>query len=776
MDEEEHVLSNIVDIMDNNEYTTNDTANNYNNSSGNNFAFTVNHNISVNTESSDCEYTDTSCSSNEITTSMVSKFRDANVQDVYFALLALFVTHSPSELLFSNIIRIVNVLINNETEKIPIKLDQFLNRINLSPKPVRHYYCNQLRCNNKYIGITVKQCPSCKKLPNVQSYFLYNSITTYLKDLLENCDLDKYLSIDQCNNIEDSYTDIKCGSEFKRTQNSNPGCIQLLLNIDGVPLHSTTSKTVYPVTVTPINYPYAIRHKRILCNTLWSDIYKPNFNELLKPFISEMLTLGSVGMYWMKNNEIKHTKVFLTLVTADSVARAPLQGIQQFNGKQGCPSCLIVTTPLRANNALHRYYKYIGNPIPRNAIDTIRDAEKASISKRPVNGVTGLSPFHNLPSFDLINGVVIDSMHAVFHGVFKDILGRTIKIMSKHNLTTFNFRLQNVQLPQEIPRTLRTIADFSKGNWRASELRTVTYLCPILFRGLLPALHYDNFVLFSTAMYYLHSSVINKDDLPKIHRQIQRFSRQLHRIYNDNSVFTHNVHLLLHLVEKVKLAGPLQTHSCDDFERLFGTMLHVQHGSRGASNQILRYFNLKHAIAKHSQLQIRNESINYICNRLLHNCYSNKVYFIDHLTTVTGKQNELELVQTIPGSTVKVTFVVQCFPKCIYNYQVFKTFESCKTNKRIDCYFHCNNKFYLILYIVKSSNTVFFLCNRLVVHRMRSLITTSQLELKYPLCKIRNILKPIKRINLSDSIRKCCLIRLNNDVFLLPSPAQTHRS
>jgi hypothetical protein len=139
----------------------------------------------------------------------------------------------------------------------------------------------------------------------------------------------------------------------------------------------------------------------------------------------------------------------------------------------------------------------------------------------------------DLPLFDVINGFAIDSMHAVFHGVFKDLLQRITKSFSSAKSADFDGRLSNVHLPHEVSRTMRSLADFSRGNWRVTELRTAAYLAPILFRGLLPRRQYDNIVLFSTAMYCLHSASISAADLQKCQRQIQRFCRRLPGLYKD---------------------------------------------------------------------------------------------------------------------------------------------------------------------------------------------------------------------------------------------------
>ena len=310
---------------------------------------------------------------------MRTSYTSSKLRDVYLALLALFVAHIPNELLFANVIRIINILIPDEDEHLPVKLNQFLARCNVQAQPKKLYYCNTLSCKLSYIGTADNRCTFCGKLPAKSSYFLYNSITDYIHSLLTDSDLRYYLNYatDRTQEREPAYRDPRDGSEFQRIQSRSPGSIQLLLNADGVPLYKTTSYSLHPITVCPLNYPLIIRRKRLHCCILWNDKVKPNYSELFKPFIEEMTHLGTEGLVWINDNTITRTKVFLTLITADSVARAPLQQIQQFNGKYGCPVCVTPSTPLNKSNALHRIYNYRTQPVLRTSTDTLHIGKSA---------------------------------------------------------------------------------------------------------------------------------------------------------------------------------------------------------------------------------------------------------------------------------------------------------------------------------------------------------------------------------------------------------------
>ena len=401
-------------------------------------------------------------------------------------------------------------------------------------------------------------------------------------------------------------------------------------------------------------------------------------------------------------------------------------------------------------------------------------------SKTATIGVTGISPLASLPHFDVINGFAIDSMHAVFHGVFKDLLHRTIRILPATKVNELNSRIASIKVPQEVSRTVRPLNEFTRGNWRASELRTVAYLAPLLLRGLIPSLQYDSMVLFVTAMYFLHSAVVSADDLPKCQRQIQRFCRHLSTVYNDKSVYTYNLHLLLHLTDKVKQAGPLHTHSCDEFEMLFAKMLSVQHGSRGAPDQIMRYFSVRSALDKTSlQHSVSNNQLSELCGRITLKYYTKHIKFLDTNTSLLGQcftKNLHRLSADCNSNANDSSYIAECYKKCVYFGNIYKVHSLCTNTVRVDCYLYLKRKFYLLLDIALYKKQVYFICNRISVNQVCSIHSNSQLELRYPLCKVHSVKPTLLSVKLTQRVAKCCTVKLDNELYLLPLPTGQHRS
>lgn len=307
------------------------------------------------------------------------------IRDVYFALLTFYISFAPSEQLFSAIVRIVNILIKHLShEQFPVKVDQFLQRVVTTGTAEKHFYCGKPECEAKYCGKASAKCSVCHRKPDKKSFFLYSSVETYLRQVLEFGDLSRYLEDQVTHN---SYSDCRDGTEFRRIQAAHPNSIQLMLHVDGVPLYRTSAVSLLPATVSIINYPITDRYNRQWTCALWCDRLKPNFAEFLTPFVNELVTLGTRGMQWTLDGVQRQTKVFLTLVTADAIARAPLQQLQQHNGRYGCPACITPSLAVRDDQPLHRYYPIRMEPTLRTSQSTLEIGTLCQVSKTKQSGI-----------------------------------------------------------------------------------------------------------------------------------------------------------------------------------------------------------------------------------------------------------------------------------------------------------------------------------------------------------------------------------------------------
>jgi len=103
-----------------------------------------------------------------------------------------------------------------------------------------------------------------------------------------------------------------------------------------------------------------------------------------------------------------------------------------------------------------------------------------------VCGIKAPSPLLQLPSFDIVNGIAIDSMHCVYLGVVKQLIG--LWFNSKHSgqrwycgnrVEMVDKRLLEIKPPSvitRIPRSIQHHVKFWKGN-QLNYLVLLTQLC-----------------------------------------------------------------------------------------------------------------------------------------------------------------------------------------------------------------------------------------------------------------------------------------------------------
>ena len=83
-----------------------------------------------------------------------------------------------------------------------------------------------------------------------------------------------------------------------------------------------------------------VRIKELILLSLGFGKDKPKMNVFLVPFVDKMNTLATLGVQYKKNNKEIDIKVVTKIYCSDSVARAAVQGFDQFNKLYKCNQCL----------------------------------------------------------------------------------------------------------------------------------------------------------------------------------------------------------------------------------------------------------------------------------------------------------------------------------------------------------------------------------------------------------------------------------------------------
>lgn len=366
--------------------------------------------------------------------------------------------------------------------------------------------------------------------------------------------------------------------------------LALSIFTDGIPLFKSSTISLWPVYLIVNNLPPLIRtysENVILC-ALWCGPGKPPVHDLLMPVMDMMKNLLTVGITMHTPDGMKTIRGKLMVGVFDLPAKAIVLNTKQFNGQYGCSTCLHPGERL-PNGA--RVYPPQTNIQQRTNLSMIADAKAAEQSGCPENGVKGLSVLTDM--MDLVNGVPVDYMHAVFEGVTRWLLRAWVDSSNCHkpfyigkHVTAIDSALLRQHPPREFSRPPRAIKTHMK-YWKASELRSwlLFYSLPLL-HGYLPPLYLHHYSLLVCSMHIFLRSFIS----PAVHvaaaEMIHDFVELLPELYGIQSS-TANSHALTHIPAFVKLWGPLWTHSAFGFESKNGHIKNLFHGNTCVTDQLV---------------------------------------------------------------------------------------------------------------------------------------------------------------------------------------------
>ncbi|XP_051173416.1 uncharacterized protein LOC127289493 [Leptopilina boulardi] len=107
----------------------------------------------------------------------------------------------------------------------------------------------------------------------------------------------------------------------------------------------------------------------------------------LEPFVDHMNIISSNGVECTINETKLNIKIYPLVCCVDSVARAPVQGFIQFNGRFGCSQCLhpgewTRSDPNKPRSGSIKYPLMDEIPKERNATGTVNHIKKAVEKKK----------------------------------------------------------------------------------------------------------------------------------------------------------------------------------------------------------------------------------------------------------------------------------------------------------------------------------------------------------------------------------------------------------
>ncbi|XP_031356986.1 uncharacterized protein LOC116180936 [Photinus pyralis] len=359
-------------------------------------------------------------------------------------------------------------------------------------------------------------------------------------------------------------------------KNQYPTEVNLLINIDGLPLSKSSAIQFWP----------------ILCAILSSEFYTTPFpigifegntkpddvNQFLKKFVDETNTILQSSIIL----DHKTIVVKLHAIVCDAPAKAYVCGIKNHTGYFGCPKCIqqgefienrVVFTETSSSERTDASFK--------NRIHPEHHRETTALEKLPIG---------------MVSQVGLDYMHLVCLGVMKRLLQFWVKgklnIRLKPNkLEEASSKLISMRayITLEFARQPRSLNEIDR--WKATEFRQfLLYTGPIVMNNILSVKTYRHFMCLSVAIRILCDGNSDTDLIDYAHNLLLYFVRKYGNMYGLHYL-SYNVHNLIHLAQDVKRLGQLENFSGFKFENYL--------------------YNLKR------KLHISGRPLEQICNRII---------------------------------------------------------------------------------------------------------------------------------------------------------------
>ncbi|XP_058801725.1 uncharacterized protein LOC131670273 isoform X1 [Phymastichus coffea] len=317
-------------------------------------------------------------------------------------------------------------------------------------------------------------------------------------------------------------------------------------------------------------------------------------NMFLEPFVNRMNVFSDEGITCNIRGTLHTIYVYSICSCDDSVARAPMQGIVQFNGYFGCNWCLHPGYYIAVGRGGSVKYISLDEAIEdRNHADTLRDARLAVEFGQAINGVVNESVLTRLTHFNIISGFVPDPMHFMDLGIGKQFAKYWFDTsnmpysLTNAEIDRIDAVLRNITVPSKLMRNSRSIKD--RKYWKAKEFQNWILYFSMVVLLMIPrmrvyATHWSYFV---RAYYILLRDNITREQLREAHRLLTLFVA-LTEFYYGRSSMTYNVHQLLHAVQSTINWGSLYYHSGYGFENGNGEIVKMVNSAKGVQYQICR--------------------------------------------------------------------------------------------------------------------------------------------------------------------------------------------
>lgn len=512
-----------------------------------------------------------------------------------------FVLRSPTSLTnFSYLLKFVNALF---CEPILKDSEYFIKKMfDVSHGTEFHAICPAC---NRYLGeykslesVVTCACDKVLDLSNLSNpnFFAVIDPSSFIADLLAIHE-DYYFDTIEKKRISGHLKDIYDGIEYKEffrsmLERQIRRFASALFNLDGAVPWEQSIFTAWPIYLAVNDIPISQRFKNLITCGIWFGKSKPEMSVFMDIFTKKMIQLSTTGISvnFPKRGRL-NVKFFAICCCVDSIARPPIQGRKQWNGRFGCEHCL---HPGVWTNTRRYPYDPQSQDL-RTLKSTIKHIELAvkvpqSIKDGRSFGFKSASPLLNLPKFNFLSGFVPDPMHCCSLGVGEQITDLMLKTLEKSDIEYLSSALNGVRPPPQIGKPIKSL--LHRHQWKAKEWENwiLYYSIPILSLRLSKKL-IDYWSLYVESLYIMSKNSIGLLEMDDVDVMIDEFVRKTEKIFGINAM-TYNVHLQLHLPNSVRHWGPLWAHSTHCFESENNAVLKAIFAAKGVVLQIIRHIKI----------------------------------------------------------------------------------------------------------------------------------------------------------------------------------------
>ncbi|KAL7295045.1 hypothetical protein TKK_0011645 [Trichogramma kaykai] len=480
----------------------------------------------------------------------------------------------------------------------------------------------------------------------------------------------------------------------------------------------------------------------------------------LQKFVNLINTINDKGIKCVVKGQTLILSLYILSAVVDAVARAPVQGITQFNGHYGCNWCL---HPGEHDGAIR--YNLLDTVVPlRTHDDTVQLMIESVNSTKPVFGVKYPSPFTCLEYFDIINGIIPEYMHGCLEGVASQMMTYFMKNLSDDQIEWLDDKIVSIAVPNQIQRLSRKISSANKWNAREWENFVLYYSIP-LFSAIIDEgiskKKFNHWLLFVEGLYIMLQDKISETELNRADMLFTSFVADMEELHGKRAL-TYNVHILLHLCKSVENWGPVWTNSTFCFESANRYMLQAIKSARGANHQVVRFVNMTHSI--HVLEDFLYSKVNVNVRRYYEDVLSRKVSHYCKITDISyfkrGSRLDGQLLRQLQLSEHSLVFKKMVKNKCLYESSLLK---KKRTN---NCHVLLNDGSYMILdyFIVDKKEKT-----ELTIGRQ--ILTKNCFSNDFSKLQIIDAIQPQKIVIETSKINKVCVyMPMNNVIYLCSVP------